>query len=392
MIYLDHAASTPVDPRVLAAMVPYFSVSFSNPSSVHAGGREARAAIDQSRSIVAQVLGCQAHDLIFTSGATESNNLVIRACLEGWEKHAPGQVPHVVTSAIEHPAVLRTLQERQYLDDTELTVLAVDSDGLVDPGDVAAAIKPNTCLVSIMYVNNEIGVVQPIREIADLVSSHDVPFHTDAVQAPGFFSLDVDELGADLLTLSAHKFHGPKGVGILYARSGLDLVWQQRGGGQEFGRRAGTENVPGIVGLAAALQIADSERPTRAAYVGSLRDQLVEGILENVPEARLNGHPLRRSPSNANIQFPDIDGEAVLMELDMHGIAVSSGSACSSGAGEPSHVLTAIGLNADQAQASLRLTLGKDNTPEEIERTVGIVASSVERVRRVRSNRLVVID
>lgn len=383
VIYLDHAATTPVDPAILEAMLPFFTNSFGNPSSVHALGRDARAGLDWARGTIAEVLNCRPREIIFTGSATEANNLAIKGIAWHARLAAPDDPPpHIVTSAIEHHAVLHAIEalgQRGF----SYTIVPVDSDGLVDPAEVEAAIRPETCLVSIMYANNEIGTIQPIAEIAQVVHRQGARFHTDAVQAAGALALDVQALDVDLLSLSAHKFYAPKGVGLLYARSGVAFEPLIDGGGQEYARRAGTENVPGIVGIAAGLAIATEEQERRTEHARMLRDRLTEGLLERIPDSRLNGHAERRLPNNVNVSFAGVDGESILLDLDLNGIAASSGSACASGSNEPSHVLRAIGLSEDLAEGSLRLTVGKDTTDAEIDRAIEVIANAVERVRQL---------
>lgn len=378
-IYLDHAATTPVDPRVLDAMLPFFTSRFGNPSSVYALGRDARAALDWARATIAAILSCSPAEVVMTSGATESDNLAIKG-VAWWHRANRPQRNHIVVSAIEHHAVLHAaeaMREHGFVVD----VVFPDGDGIVQPETVAGAISAQTCLVSVMLANNEIGTLQPVREIAELAHAHGAVMHTDAVQAAGALTLDVDSLGVDLLSLSGHKLYGPKGVGVLYCRRGTAIAWQQHGGGQENTRRAGTENVPGVVGMAAALLLAVEEMADRTTHARALRDRLIEGILERVPNVRLNGHPERRLPNNANFTFAGVDGEALLLSLDLLGVAASSGSACTTGSTEPSHVITALGISPELARGALRLTVGKDNTDEEIDAVIRHVAESVERVR-----------
>jgi cysteine desulfurase len=381
-IYLDHAATTPVDPRVLDIMLPFFSERFGNPSSIYALGRDARAGLDWARGTLAEALHCQAREVLFTSGATESNNLAIKGVAWWHRFNAPARGNHIVISAIEHHAVLHAA-EALLPHGFELSVVPPDGDGIVSPDAIAAAVRPDTCLISVMYANNEIGTIQPIRAIAALARERGIVMHTDAVQAAGALPLDVDDLGVDLLSLSAHKFYGPKGVGVLYVRRRTPVQWQQQGGGQENTRRGGTENVPLIVGMAAALALAVDEMDERNAHLQSLRDRLIEGILERIPDSRLNGHPARRLPNNVNVSFAGVEGETILLALDMLGIAASSGSACSTGSTEPSHVLTAIGLTPELARGSLRLTVGVENTVEQIDRATGAIVDTVSRVREL---------
>lgn len=360
-------------------MLPFFTQRFGNPSSIYTAGRDARAALDWARETIAQLLGCQPRELVMTSGATEANNLAIKGA--AWRQRLDGgQRNHLVVSAIEHHAVLHAAES--LLDHGfELTVVAPDADGIVQPAAVAAALRAETLLVSLMLANNEIGTLQPVREVAEIAHAHGALVHTDAVQAAPFLPLRVDELGIDLLSLSAHKLYGPKGSGLLYVRRRTPLAWQQHGGGQEDTRRGGTENVPGIVGLAAALLLADQERDVRVAHCRRLRDRLVDALLEHIPDARLNGHPGARLPNNVNLSFAGVEGETLLLGLDMLGIAASSGSACSTGSTEPSHVLTALGLAPELARGSLRLTVGKDTTDDEIERAIEGIVTTVARVR-----------
>lgn len=375
-IYLDYAATTPVDPQVVEAMRPYWGDVFGNPSSAHAFGREARAAVDTARDTNARCLGARSDEVFFTSGGTESINLAIRGVVEASEH----PTPHLITSAIEHHAVLDTCR---YLErrGARLTVLPVDTNGLVDPEAVRGAITPQTALVSIMLANNEIGTLQPIVEIAAICREAGVPFHTDAVQAAGAIPVDVRDLGVDLLSLSAHKFYGPKGMGVLYARRGTR--WQPlfRGGGQERGHRPGTENVAGIVGTATALEQAVGLLSTEAERIRALRDRLIVGVQSSVPRCRLNGHPLLRLPNNAHFSVEGVESEALLVNLDLHGIAASGGSACLSGAIEPSHVLQAVGVPAEAARGSVRFSLGRGNTTEEIDCVIALFAETVERLR-----------
>lgn len=383
-IYLDHAATTPVDPGVVDLMVPWFTGAFGNPSSIYQVGQEARAGLDRARQQVARVLGCRGSEVIFTSGATESNNLALKgvawaARLQAGES---GSRPHIVTTAIEHHAVLHAaeaLAEQGF----DLTIVPCNSLGIVAAADVAAALRPETCLVSVMYANNEVGSIQPIRDIAAAARERGILFHTDAVQAAGALPLGVQDLGVDLLSLSGHKFYGPKGVGVLYVRKGTGIRFQQDGGGQESGRRGGTENVPLIVGFAEALVRADSMRAEVNAHNAHLRDQLWEELQERVPQTRLNGPPPGpdRLPNNLNVSFTGVQGETVLLGLDMQGVSASAGSACTTGNSEPSHVLLAMGLSEEEARASLRFTTGRGNTAEEIDDAAHVTAEVVERTR-----------
>jgi cysteine desulfurase len=379
-IYLDHAATTPVDERVLAAMLPYYTEKFGNPSSIHRAGREALEALDDARETVAAVLGASRKEIIFTGGGSEADNLAIKGV--ALAQRQAGRGAHLITSAVEHHAVLHAVE---YLEafGFEATVLPVDPAGLVRPDDLRAAIRPDTVLVSIMYANNEIGTIQPLAELGAVCRERGVPFHTDAVQAAGSLPLDVGALNVDLLTLAAHKFYGPKGVGALYVRRGTPLLPQVSGGGQERRRRAGTENIAGIVGLAVALRLAEAGRVSYAAHCADLRDRLVAGILDRVPRAWLNGDRELRLPNNANIAFEYVEGESVLLLLDQAGIAASSGSACTSGSLEASHVLTALGLPYERAIGSVRFTVGRSNTVEDIDYVLGTLPPLIERLRAV---------
>ncbi|TES87259.1 MAG: cysteine desulfurase NifS [Dehalococcoidia bacterium] len=375
-IYLDYAATTPTHPDVVKAMLPYFSDSFGNPSSIYACGQEAKEAIEGARASVAALIGAHEDEIAFTSGGTEADN----AALKGVAYANSDKGNHIITSSIEHHAILET---GHYLETQgfQVTILPVDKDGMVDPDDVRRAITDKTIIVSIMNANNEIGTIQPIVEIARVTRDAGVYLHTDAVQMVGHIPLDVDELGVDLLSISAHKLYGPKGVGVLYTRKGTKLVSFMHGGEQEFGRRAGTHNVPGIVGLGKAAQIAQQEMDEEAERVTRLRDKLINGVLENIDHARLNGHPQTRLPNNVNVSISYAEGEAMCLNLDREGICCSTGSACSSAATEPSHVLQALGLDPLQAHSSLRFSLGKWTTEEEIDRVLDVLPRIVSKLR-----------
>lgn len=383
VIYLDHAATTPVDPAVLAAMQPWFTTRFGNPSSIYQLGQEGRHALDQSRSRAARVLECDRSEVIFTSCATESNNLAMQGVAWHRRLHGPtGPPPHLIVSAIEHHAVLHPtdwLAEQGF----SVTTVPVDGNGFVDPGEVQRSIRPETCLISVMYANNETGAIQPVAEIGKIAREHGVLFHCDAVQAAGSLPLTVNALGVDLLSLSAHKFYGPKSTGLLYVRKGTPIAWQQLGGGQEEGRRGGTENVAGIVGMAIALEQAERHRDRYAAQCAELRDRLLAGILEEVPGVTLNGPAdfSRRLPNNLNLTLHGVQGETALLGLDMQGVAASAGSACTTGNSEPSHVLQAMGYNDERCRSSLRLTVGRCNSAAQIDDAVTILAETVERIR-----------
>ncbi len=376
-LYFDHAATTPLAPEVLAAMLPYFNASYGNPSSIHAEGRLAHEGLEAARRQVAAVLHCRPQEVIFTSGGTESDNLALKGVALA---HEGG---HIITSAAEHHAVLHSAEYLAHLG-FKVTYLLVDRFGMVSPDDVAAAIQPDTRLISIMYANNEVGTINPIPQIAAVAQQAAVPFHSDAVQAGGSLDLDVERLGVDLLSLSAHKFYGPKGVGVLYVRGGNHLLYQQSGGSQESKRRAGTENVAGIVGLATALTIAESKREVEAARLLGLRERLIGGVLSSIPDAILNGHPVERLPGNANFCLPDVEAETLLLRLDLLGIAASSASACTSGAVEPSHVLHAMGIPDALAVGSLRLSLGASNTEADIDYVLAKLPAVVNRLQSLK--------
>jgi len=364
-IYLDHAATTPVLPEVAEAMQPYLSGTFGNPSSLHWFGQEARRAVDAARDTIARILGADSSEIYFTSGGTESDN----QALLGVTTALAEKGNHIITSTIEHQAVLQTAKILE-LRGLDVTYINVNPDGLIDPKDIEKAIAEKTILISVMHANNEIGVIQPLAEIARIATDRDVPLHTDAVQTVGHIPVNVDHLGVDLLSLSAHKFYGPKGIGVLYIRRGTRIVPLIQGGSQERQRRAGTENVPAIVGMAKALEIAQETMEKRGKEETELRDYFITTLKSQIPNAHLNGHPVKRLPNNINISFPNAEGELLLLKLDMEGIAVSSGSACSSGAIDPSHVLKALGLPPELTQSSLRLTLGRSTTKAHLDQTL----------------------
>jgi len=375
-IYLDHAATTPMDRRAVEAMAPYLSESFGNPSSLYALGRTSRRVQDAAREAVAAALGARPSEVVFTSGGSESDNAAILGALQA--RTMVGS--HVITSAIEHHAVLHTCEHLQRLG-VEVTYLPVDQYGLVDPAAVAQALRPHTALVSVMYANNEIGTIQPIAEIARVAHQGGALMHTDAVQAAGALPLDVAALGVDLLSLSGHKFYGPKGVGVLYVRRGVAWAAVQHGGSQERGRRAGTENLPGIVALATALRLAVEEMPANNARSQAARDLLQQGILASVPDVRVNGHPTERLPNNLNVSFVGVEGESILLNLDTHGIAASSGSACAAGSIDPSHVLKALGLPLSVAGGAVRFTTGRATTEAEVARVIEVLPGIVAKLR-----------
>ncbi len=375
-IYLDHAATTPVDPAVVEAMIPYFTEKYGNPSSIYAPAREARKAMDWARDTVAHILGASPAEIVFTSGGTESDNLALKGA--AFANRHKGN--HIITTQIEHHAILHTCEYLEKRFGFRVTYLPVDREGVVDLDALQKALTPDTILVSVMYANNEVGTIQPIQEISRIVKTQGVLFHTDAVQAGGSLELDVDRLGVDMLSLSAHKFYGPKGVGVFYVRKGTTYWPQQQGGGQERGRRAGTENTAGIVGLATALKLAYERLDSYNAHSSRLRDKLIASITQ-IPGAHLTGHPTNRLANNASFVFDYIEGESILLSLDMLGIGASSGSACTSASLEPSHVLKAMGVPIERAHGSLRLTMGKDNTAEDIDRVIGVLPEIIERLR-----------
>jgi cysteine desulfurase len=380
-IYLDHAATTPLHPEVLDAMLPYLREHHGNPSSIHGAGRRARLGLDEARETVARILGAKPREIVFTAGGTEADNLAVKGA--AWAASARGR--RVVTSSIEHKAVLHACAVLERFG-FQVTYLPVDRYGRVDPADVASAITEHTTLVSVMYANNEVGSIQPIREIGAICRERKVLLHVDAVQAAGFLPLHVDELQADLLSLGAHKIYGPKGVGALYVRQGTALLPQLSGGSQERQRRAGTENVPGIVGFARALELAQADAAVREAEnarLAGLRDALVTGIAP-IPGSRLTGHPDERLPNNASFVFEGIEGGDLVAALDLEGIEASTGSACTTGSAEPSHVLLAMGLEPELAHGSLRLTAGRDTTAAEVEHAIEVVRAVVDRLRVAR--------
>ena len=386
MIYLDHAATTPVRPEVLEAALPFFTSSYGNPSSIYTLAQEARKATDEARESVARILGARTSEIVFTSGGTESDN----AALKGAAFALRHLGNHIITTTIEHHAVLHTCHQLEQFG-FEVTYLPVDEYGLVDPDEVVRAIGDRTIMVSVMLANNEIGTIEPVPEISSLVRqqamlrNQTIIMHTDAVQGAGFLDLDVKSLGVDMMSLSAHKIHGFKGTGVLYIKRNTPFEPQIMGGGQERERRSGTENVPGIVAMGEALRLAAEERESVYRHCLRLRDRIAEGLMDAVEDIHLNGHPTQRLPNNANICFEGVEGEPILLGLDFAGIAASSGSACSSASLEPSHVLTAIGRSAAQAQGSLRLTLGRDNTDEDVDYLLSVLPGLVGRLRQMPS-------
>ncbi len=378
--YLDHAATTPIDGRVVEAMVRYLQIAWGNPSSIYFEGREARKALDGARRTVAEILGAKPNEVIFTSGGSESDNTAIR----GVAFAAQARGKHVITTSIEHHAVLHAVEQLER-EGFEATYLPVDREGFVDPEDLRRALRPDTTLVSVMYANNEVGTIEPLAELVGVVKAFDrrIAFHTDAVQAAGVLDIKVDTLGVDLLSITAHKFYGPKGAGALYVRQRTPFTGQVVGGGQERNRRAGTENLAGAVGLASALQLAMEERVQRNARERELRDYLWSELPKRLPGVRLTGtsDPERRLPGSYSCCLDNVEGEAVLIQLDLNGISASSGSACTTGSLEPSHVLTAMGLSAETARGSLRVTIGKDNARADIDRLLEVLPRVVTKLR-----------
>jgi cysteine desulfurase len=377
MIYLDHAATTPLDAEVLEEMLPYLSGAYGNPSSVYQLGRQARSALDAARDLVAAALGCQAREIIFTSGGSESDNLAIR----GVARRNRDRGRHLVCSQVEHHAVLHTCQDLER-EGFEVTYLPVDRHGRVDPTALREALRPETILVSVMTANNEVGTIQPVRELSDITHEHSSAyFHTDAVQAFGKVPIRVDDLGVDLLSLSAHKIYGPKGSGCLYVRMGTRITPLITGGGHERNRRAGTENVAGVVGLAKAVEIADRDFDRDVPPLLTLQSQLIESMATTLPDAVLTGHPDERLPHNASFLIPGVEGDSLLMLLDRAEVCASSGSACTSGSLEPSHVLLAMGIQPRAALGSLRLTVGKGTAAAEVDTAVGVIGEAVGQLR-----------
>ena len=375
-IYLDYAATTPTHPEVIKAMMPYFTESFGNPSSIYSYGQEAKDAVERARSKVATLIGAKSDEVVFTGSGTEADNFAVKGV--AWSRQAKGN--HIITSSIEHHAVLETCKflEKQGF---SITHLPVDGYGIVDPNDVKKAITKKTILISVMHANNECGTIEPIAEIGKIAKEAEICFHTDAVQTAGHIPLDVNKLKVDLLSISAHKLCGPKGVGALYIRKGTRISSFMHGGSQERGRRASTENVPGIVGFGKAVEIAQQEMPEEAQRLTALRDRLIKGILEGIEYTQLNGHPVKRLPNNANVSINYIEGESILLNLDLDGICASTGSACSSEDLAPSHVLMAMGLPHLQAHSSVRFSLGKWTTEEDINKVLDILPGIVFKLR-----------
>jgi cysteine desulfurase len=375
-IYLDHAATTPTHPEVVKAMLPYFTDAFGNPSSIYSYGLEAKGAIEEARTKVAELIGARSEEIIFTSGGTEADNFALKGVAYANEHKGN----HIITTPIEHHAVMEAckfLERRGFM----ITYLSVDEYGLVNPQDVKKAITAKTILISVMHASNEVGTIEPISEIGKIAKEAGVYFHTDAVQAVGHIPVNVDELKVDLLSISAHKLYGPKGAGALYIRKGTRSVSLIHGGEQEKRRRAGTENVPAIVGLGKAMEIAGQTMNREVERLSYLRDKLIEGLVERIDNIRLNGHPRKRLPNNVNVSVDFVEGESMLLNLDLEGICASTGSACSSSSLEPSHVLLALGLPAEQAHGSLRFTLGRENTEADVERVLEVLPRIVAGLR-----------
>ncbi len=380
-IYLDYAASTPVDPRVVDAMLPFFGHHFGNPSSTHFYGQKAEAAIESARETIAKALNCQPHEVVFTSCGSESDNLALRGA--AWAARQERAANHILISPVEHHAVSHTAQQLADLFGFSVEFLPIDEYGMVSPETVAEHLRPDTAIVSIIHANNEIGTLNPIAEIGAVCRAKGVPFHTDSVQGAAHLPVDVQELNVDLLAIGAHKFYGPKGVGALFVREGTQLHPSQTGGSQELGRRAGTQNTPLIVGMAEALRLAQEEHETQTASFLAMRNKIIGQLLEEIPNSVLTGHPSERLPNHASFAFEGVDGNSLLMMLDVEGFACSSGSACKTGNPEPSDVLTSLGLSPEWALGSLRATVGKDTTPAEVDRLLNILPTLIERNRQI---------
>lgn len=398
-IYLDYAATTPVDEKVLQAMLPYFSETFGNAMSVHGFGQEALEAVDSARAKAALFFRCSPSEIVFTSGATESNNLVVKGTLRSYYSipRKESEKPHIITTKFEHHCVLDACKFAQKDGLADVTFVSPNKEGIISVKDIEKAITPNTILISVMYVNNEIGTVQPIAEIGKMLKkinlqrtkekNQKISFHTDATQAINYFNCNVDDLGVDLLSMSAHKIYGPKGIGLLYVRKGTNIKRVQDGGDQEYKLRAGTHNAPGIVGLGEAINmIKTPATQKKIKEITKLRDYLIKKVLKEIPKSYLNGSKELRSPNNANFRFDDVEGEGLILSLDLDGIAASTGSACSSGALDPSHVLLSLGLRHEQAHGSLRITIGKYTTKKELDILIEKLKETVKRLRKISGN------
>ena len=379
MIYLDYAATTPVNERVLAKMTPYFRQLFGNPSSIHRFGQKAEAAVDEAREEVASVLGCRADEIVFTSGGSEADNLALRGAMMARKD----STKWILTAKTEHPAVSKTAMQLEKEYGFLLEWLDVDEHGMVTVDSLTKAVCNNTTMASVMYANNEIGTINPISELAEVAKGNNILLHTDAVQAAAYLDVNVTKLGVDLMSLGGHKFYGPKGVGALYVRKGTNLLPHLTGGSQEFSLRAGTHNVPYIIGFAEALKLAAEERESRTMHVKPLRDHIIGTVLETISDSRLTGHPEQRLPNHASFVFKDVDGNLLLQMLDSAGFACSSGSACKTGNPEPSEVVKALGYSDDWALGSLRITLGMDTTPEHVESFLNALPSLIEKARNL---------
>jgi cysteine desulfurase len=381
IVYLDHSATTPTDPRVVDAMLPYFTEMYGNPASSHSFGRKAEFAVETARETIARVLNCSPSEIVFTSGGSESDNLAIRGA--AWAAQSRGKGQHIITAPVEHDAVGKTVAQLVEVMGFERTILPVDNQGMLNPDDFAQACRPDSVFASLMLANNEVGTIEPIPQLSDVAKAHNVLLHTDAVQVAGQLPLDVQALGVDMLSLSGHKFYGPKGVGALYVRKGVELMSTQSGGSQEDGYRAGTQNVPLIVGMAKALELAYEEFDLRTTHYQLVRDQLIDGVLTLVPGSHLTGHPTQRLPSHASFLFEDVDSGGLIMHLDMRGVAASGSSACKTGNPEPSEVLLAMGYTPKEASGSLRLTVGRQTTAADIDYTVDTLVETVEKLRKL---------
>jgi len=385
-VYLDHSATTPTDPQVVDAMLPYFSEHYGNTSSAHGVGRRAEDAVETARETIARILNCKPSEIIFTSGGSESDNLAIRGA--GWTRYVNDEGNHLITTPVEHSAVIRTVEQLANLMGFEKTILPINQQGVVDVEEFAEQCRDSTTVASIIYANNEVGTISPIPQLAAQAKAHDVLLHTDAVQAGGQLTLNVQELGVDMMSISAHKFYGPKGVGVLYCRDGINLHPSQTGGTHESGRRAGTLNTPGIVGMAKALELAYDHLDEHIARYQTLRDRLIDGILSRISDCQLTGHPEQRLPSHASFVFENIDSSMLLMHLDMNGVYASGASACKTGNPEPSSVLLALGYEPEVAIGSLRLTVGRSTTEEDVDFAIETLEKTIEKLRKLTAGKL----